>query len=103
MVFVNERPHSYMQGLQHRLEELVRLSRMLSPADGTERGTAFVLRADQVQEEEMTLLLAAARVVLHPRQGSLLEQVTRLTVVRVAEAPPAPQVITDNADPEGSR
>jgi cyclic beta-1,2-glucan synthetase len=99
VVFLNDRPHSYLQALQHRLEDLVRLSRALSrPDPARERGQAFVLRADQLTPEELTLLCAVARAILHPREGTLAEQLTRKTQVR-AVAPPLAARYSGDAPP----
>ena len=78
IVLLNERPHSYIQELQQALEELQHESRdLVVHVDVTRRGQVFVIRADQVADSELTLLLTAANVILYARQGSLAEQLSR--------------------------
>jgi cyclic beta-1,2-glucan synthetase len=78
VVVINERAYSYVQDLQRELEELARAASLhLGAESGDERGGIFILRRDQIDAAEYTLLLTAARVVLRPGQGSLAEQLLR--------------------------
>jgi cyclic beta-1,2-glucan synthetase len=85
LVILNERPASYTQDLHGSVEALVRASQSRSrPEDVGTRGSAFVLRADQISVQVRILLQAAARVVLVGRRGSLSEQVRHLEEASVA-------------------
>jgi cyclic beta-1,2-glucan synthetase len=78
VVVINERAYSYVQDLQRELEELARSARVQLGGDSPdERGGIYILRRDQINAEEYTLLLTAAKVVLRPGQGSLAEQLLR--------------------------
>lgn len=79
LVILNERGASYVQDLQVTLETLVRTHRSRTHL-GTESEKAgiFVLRSDLISAETRALLLAAARVVLLSRRGSLTDQLDRL-------------------------
>ncbi len=79
LVILNERGASYVQDLQVMLETLVRTHRSRTHL-GTEsgKGGIFVLRSDLISAETRALLLAAARVVLLSRRGSLTDQLDRL-------------------------
>jgi cyclic beta-1,2-glucan synthetase len=78
VVILNELQHSYMQDLQDSIERIVRTcSAVAATLVADERGTVHTLRSDAMSAEERTLLLAVARVVLRPAQGSLAEQLRR--------------------------
>ena len=93
LVILNEQPSAYVQQLQEELLSIVRTaqtqggSAFLSPSSPA--GSVYVLRADQMPEEHRILLRTVARAVLAAHQGSLSEQLQRLTSARVAP-PPAP-------------
>jgi len=95
LVILNEHGATYAQNLHDSLEALVRTSRStLVPAGHSSHGGVYILRGDQLPDEDRTLLQAAARVVLLSRRGTLADQVIRLE--RPGRmAPPAP--------PAGSR
>ncbi|MEO6652931.1 MAG: glucoamylase family protein [Ilumatobacteraceae bacterium] len=79
LVIVNEESASYAEGLQGSLEALVRTTQAMHGSDvGEDRGGVHVLRGDQLTPDGRTLLVAAARVVIVSRRGSLVEQVERL-------------------------
>ena len=78
VVILNELQHSYVQDLQNDIERTVRAYAVMAPvAEGEERGSVYTLRSDLMSREERDLLLATARVVLEPAQGSLTEQLQR--------------------------
>lgn len=78
IVILNELQHSYTQELQNSIERtLLAYAVTVTAAEGEERGGVFALRLDAMSIEERGLLLAMARVVLQPSQGSLTEQLRR--------------------------
>jgi cyclic beta-1,2-glucan synthetase len=89
LVILNERGASYVQDLQVMLETLVRTHRPAThfAAEGEKDGI-FVLRSDLISAETRALLLAAARVVLPGRRGSLAEQLNRLQTPPGVVPPP---------------
>jgi cyclic beta-1,2-glucan synthetase len=75
LVILNEKSASYAQELQLAMESMVRNAQAFSAQqEQAERGGAYIVRADLITEDERTLLLSAARVVLEGGQGSLAEQ-----------------------------
>ena len=76
LVILNEHGATYAQDLSEALDAVVRTRQL--PLGGTWRGGVFVLRGDQLSNEDRTLLQAAARAVLLSRRGSLADQVIRL-------------------------
>ncbi len=75
LVILNEKGASYAQELQASMESMVRAAQAFSAQqEQAERGGAFIVRADLITDDERTLLLASARVVLEGGQGSLAEQ-----------------------------
>ncbi len=88
LVILNAKATSYVQDLQESLDTMVQGIRS---AVGQERlaeeGGVFLLRADLLSEEDQTLLLAAARVVILASQGTLSEQVVRLQRARPGPVP----------------
>ncbi|WP_170935982.1 GH36-type glycosyl hydrolase domain-containing protein [Pandoraea sp. PE-S2R-1] len=78
LVILNERKVSYIQELQGALQTMVS-GAQVTPAPGSRHGGIFVLRADAMAPDELTLLLSTARAVLAgAKQGSLEEQVVRM-------------------------
>jgi cyclic beta-1,2-glucan synthetase len=78
LVILNEKAPSYAQELQAALEAMVRTAQAGHHDEGPEaRGNAFILRAEQTSPETRGALLAAARVVLVARSGTLSEQIVR--------------------------
>ncbi len=81
VVLLNERAHSYQQDLQQALEETARTAAAWTEGvAGVGRPIARVLQASTLTPSELTLLLAAPRAVIVPRQGSLAEQLERPNV-----------------------
>ncbi|HXO19444.1 MAG TPA: glucoamylase family protein, partial [Thermoanaerobaculia bacterium] len=80
LVILNEKARSYAQDLQGALEALLR-THLPRPHNGDQEahanGNVFLLRADGVAAETQSALLAAARVVLAARNGTLSEQIVR--------------------------
>ncbi len=75
LVIVNEHPQSYAEELQDWLERRVRVSQSSARHEiHAGHGEIFILRADQVPEEDQLLLRAVARAVLLSHHGSLAEQ-----------------------------
>jgi cyclic beta-1,2-glucan synthetase len=78
LVILNEKAPAYGQDLQAALEAMVRTAQAGHGDDGSEpHGNAVILRAEQSAPETRSALLAAARVALHARNGTLSEQVVR--------------------------
>ena len=90
LVIINEHGPTYAQHLHDSLETLVRTSHPI-PDDHPGQGRVFILRGEQLSDEDRTLLQAAARAVLLSRRGSLADQVIRLErTEKIAVRPPAP-------------
>jgi cyclic beta-1,2-glucan synthetase len=94
LVILNEKGASYAQELQAAMENMVRAAQAFSAQqEQAERGGAYIVRADLITDDERTLLLASARVVLEGGQGSLAEQMARpdsradLSTDNIADAP----------------
>ncbi|MBV0891977.1 protein ndvB [Paracoccus sp. Z118] len=89
VVVLNERASSYIQDLQHQLKSLI------DAAEPQRDGPCYLhaVRRDQISDESFQTLLAAARIVLHTRNGRLAEQIERLsdTVAPVPDLRPAPR------------
>ena len=90
LVILNEHGPTYAQNLHDSLETLVRTSHPI-PDDHHGQGRVFILRGEQLSDEDRTLLQTAARAVLLSRRGSLADQVIRLErTEKIAVRPPAP-------------
>jgi cyclic beta-1,2-glucan glucanotransferase len=87
LVILNASGASYAQALQESLEGMVRASHA-PEEEGRRGGRAYLLRAERVSSRDQTLLLAAARIVIHANRGTLSEQVVRLGRPRPAPLPP---------------
>ena len=88
LVILNARGASYASDSQDAFEAMVRAS--LSTIGGTDgtKGQVFVLREDLLNEQDLMLLRAAARVLIMARRGTLSEQVIRLDRTRLGPVPP---------------
>ncbi len=76
LVIINERASSYAQELQHTLEGLCEKLRRIGQAESG-RPHVFALRRDLMDEVTFDAIIAAARVVLHARNGKLIDQINR--------------------------
>ena len=77
LVIINEHGPTYAQLLHDSLETLVRTSHPI-PDDHPGQGRVFILRGEQLSDDDRTLLQSAARAVLLSRRGTLADQVIRL-------------------------
>ncbi|MGH7542954.1 MAG: glucoamylase family protein, partial [Gemmatimonadota bacterium] len=94
LVILNEHPHSYAEELQDWLERSVRVSQSSARHEAHEgHGEIFVLRGDQISEDDRLLLHAVARAVLLSHHGSLAEQIeAAMREDTDARPPPRPRV-----------
>ena len=75
LVVLNEHAFTYSDELQDWLERIVRVARSHSAHHGhAGHGEIFVIRGEQLPEEDRNLIRAAARAVLLSHQGSIAEQ-----------------------------
>ncbi|MDO9269097.1 MAG: glucoamylase family protein [Methylobacter sp.] len=78
LVILNEKEITYANELQTLMDNMVRENKAFSTLhEYGEQGEVFVLRADQLSEEECVLLQTSARVVLLSSRGTLAEQLMR--------------------------
>ncbi|PPK72077.1 cyclic beta-1,2-glucan synthetase [Methylobacter tundripaludum] len=78
LVILNEKEITYSNELQTLLEGMVRENQAFTALhEYGGYGDIFVLRADQLTEEESVLLQTSARAVLLSTRGTLAEQLTR--------------------------
>jgi cellobiose phosphorylase len=85
LVVLLEQPTSYFEELFQAVQEAVRASDAQALVD--KPGGVFVRKADQMSAEDVTLLQAAARVVLVGYRGSLAAQLNRPEPVPELPAP----------------
>jgi cyclic beta-1,2-glucan synthetase len=76
LVIVNEQAASYVQDLQQAIESLCENSRRRGHELGP-RQHIFAVRRDLMDDASYRTLLAAARIVLHTRNGTILDQIER--------------------------
>ena len=76
LVIVNEQASSYVQDLQQAIEWLCENSRLRGSEHGP-RQHIFAVRRDLMDERTYRTLLAAARIVLHTRNGPIFDQIER--------------------------
>jgi cyclic beta-1,2-glucan synthetase len=72
LVIINEEARGYEEPLRKQLEALLRTHGGVDGAENT--GKIFLLSMDRLPEEDLTLLMAAARVVLVAARGTLSQQ-----------------------------
>ena len=78
LVILNEKEVTYANELQTLMDNMVRENKAFSTLhEYGEQGEVFVLRADQLSDEECVLLQTAARVVILSSRGTLAEQLMR--------------------------
>lgn len=98
LVIVNEQASSYVQDLQQAIELLCENARLRGRELGP-RQHIFAVRRDLMDEASYRTLIAAARVVLHTRNGTILDQIERAETVEVQatavdEARPRPAALS---------
>ena len=76
LVIINEKASSYAQEMQHTLEGLCEKLRRMGQAESG-RPHVFALRRDLMDDTTFDAIIAAARVVLHARNGKLIDQINR--------------------------
>jgi cyclic beta-1,2-glucan synthetase len=99
IVVVNEQASSYVQDLQQAIERLCETARMHGRELGP-RQHIFAVRRDLMDEATYATLIGVARIVLHTRNGPILDQIERADsgpaaapaapAVRKAPPPPSP-------------
>ncbi|WP_170253470.1 GH36-type glycosyl hydrolase domain-containing protein [Ciceribacter naphthalenivorans] len=77
LAIVNERATSYAQDMQHALDQLAENLRHRLPDGSSGKPHVFVVRNDLIEESASQALIAAARVVLHARNGKVVDQINR--------------------------
>ncbi|MBI5586691.1 MAG: glycosyl transferase [Deltaproteobacteria bacterium] len=87
LLILNEEASGYEQPLRERLEGLIQAQATITGRD--QPGGVFLRTADQIPAEDLTLLQAAAGVVLVAARGLLPQQLSRPAAVTV---PPEPTV-----------
>jgi cyclic beta-1,2-glucan synthetase len=98
LVILNDRAASYAQDLQTALDTVVRVH---VERQGNQPGTVYLLRNDLLNTGVRELLLAAARVVLSNRRGTLAEQIERVFDDKPVQ-PPRPRTIAAIAKSEAT-
>ncbi len=76
LVVVNEQAASYVQDLQQAIESQCENSRLRGKELGP-RQHIFAVRRDLMDEDSYRTLLAVSRIVLHTRNGTILDQIER--------------------------
>ena len=76
IVIVNEQASSYVQDLQQAIEALCENAKLRGKEIGP-RQHIFAVRRDLMDADSYQTLLSAARVALHTRNGSILDQIER--------------------------
>ena len=95
LVIINESSTSYVQDLQAAIESLARASQLrLQQGARPGEGSVFALRAEGMSPESRLALLAAARVALVSRRGTLAEQLDRLEDPAAETAAPEAKRLT---------
>ncbi|MGD9916235.1 MAG: glucoamylase family protein, partial [Rhizobiaceae bacterium] len=82
LVVVNEQASSYVQDLQQAVEFLCEAGRSRGRELGP-RQHIFAVRRDLMDEATYRTLLGAARIVLHTRNGTILDQIERAEMTAV--------------------
>ncbi|MCB1469320.1 MAG: protein ndvB, partial [Rhizobiaceae bacterium] len=96
LVIVNEQASSYVQDLQQAIEFLCENGRARGGEQGP-RQHIFAVRRDLMEEDSYRTLLAAARIVLHTRNGTIFDQIERAEAAEIdARGKPNADSSTDN-------
>ena len=98
LVIVNEQAASYVQDLQQAIEAQCENSRLRGSEHGP-RQHIFAVRRDLMDEQSYRTLLAAARIVMHTRNGTIFDQIER-TEIAEFEARKALRAETGATPPE---
>jgi cyclic beta-1,2-glucan synthetase len=85
LVVLNEEMPSYAQDFQQELERLCSAERLRQGADGTSH-RIFALRADRLKPETFRTIVAAARVLLNARNGTIFQQMERAETLAMEHA-----------------
>jgi cyclic beta-1,2-glucan synthetase len=85
LVIVNEQASSYVQDLQQAIELLCENARLRGRELGP-RQHIFAVRRDLMDEGSYRTLIAVARVVLHTRNGTILDQIERAEITHAVPA-----------------
>ncbi|PZO65994.1 MAG: protein ndvB [Paracoccus denitrificans] len=102
LVVLNERASSYVQDLQHAIR--ARCDMAIAQAGGPDPARhVHAIRRDQLSAESFNTLMAAARVVLHTRNGKLSDQLNRLPESRAILADRDPLPDLDHRAPDRPR
>jgi cyclic beta-1,2-glucan synthetase len=91
LVIVNEQASSYVQDLQQAIELLCENARLRGRELGP-RQHIFAVRRDLMDDESYRTLIASARVILHTRNGTILDQIERAETVTLVEEDTAREV-----------
>ncbi|CAN5193216.1 glucoamylase family protein [soil metagenome] len=95
LVIINERASSYVQDLQIAIETAVRSSQSRPTVAGeVARGSVYVLRADLITPEALTLLHSVARVLTSARRGTVASQLAAMPRTAAAAVPLATKPFT---------
>ncbi|HET7411781.1 MAG TPA: glucoamylase family protein, partial [Pararhizobium sp.] len=86
LVIVNEKPSSYIQDMQNAIDAMCENARLRGQALGP-RQHIFAVRRDLMEPETYDALISAARIVLHARNGKLIDQIARAEEVAAASEP----------------
>ncbi len=97
LVILNEKAASYAQDMQHGLEALVENARRFAQQSGDGRPNVFTARRDVMDDTAWSALIATSRVVLHARNGKIMDQVNR--AVQLFSAPAVSSRIRDEQEP----
>ena len=88
IVIVNEQASSYVQDLQQAIETLCENAKLRGKEIGP-RQHIFAVRRDLMDADSYQTLLSAARVALHTRNGSILDQIERAEAAELLARAPA--------------
>lgn len=89
LILLNEEAPSYLQPVHDAIQGLIRSTSAEGHVD--QRGGVFVRRTALMSEEDLQLIVSAARVVLHVSKGSLSAQLRSSSLARGKSAPKDPR------------
>ncbi len=85
LVVLNDEMPSYVQDFQQELERLCSAERLRQDMQGTDHHI-FALRADRLEPETFRTIVAAARVLLNARNGTIFQQLERAETLAIEHA-----------------